>query len=283
MLEAQALRIDRPEPSEQAKYQQPWVPYPAGVEALRAMAQLIKRPREGRQQNLAIIGGPNYGKSHLLDRFVDCYPDITDVPIPRIQVLSVETPPKADGAALLRELMSAMGARFNARSPLDELLRMFCVRAESLQILMFVIDEFNNGAWGRREASTTLVHVVRAISNRLGRPIVIAGIPALEDVLRNDTQLNERFRRIVLPKWSRADDVRNLLATFEASLSMPTPSQLDGKEITEMVMNVAGPKLGRIAALLREAHRIAVAANADHIAKEHLLEAAPLLVGSAGE
>jgi hypothetical protein len=275
------VRVERDVPSERARFQDPWVPYPAGIEAVKAMAGLIKRPHEGRPQNLAIVGEPNFGKSHLLDYFVDHYPDLPDAPFPRVQVLAIDTPAKADGAALVRELMSAMGARYNSREPLDELIRKFCIRAESLQILLFILDEFNNGAWGRRDAAMTLIHAVRSISNRLRRPIVIAGTTALDEVLRNDGQLNERFRRIHLPRWTETQDVMDLLTTFEQSLNMPKASGLGSAPLCEVVINITGPKLGRIACLLREAKRIALASNAECIDKIHLHAAAPLLPGSA--
>jgi hypothetical protein len=183
------VRVERPEPSARARFRDPWVPYKAGTEVLAAMSELLSRDSQGRPRGLALIAEPNFGKSHLLDYFADCYPDIEEDE-PRIQVLHVETPPKADGAALLRVLLEEMGATFNVRSPIDVLLHKFCVRAKSLRVLMIIIDEVTNGNWGRREAAVTLVHTIRSICNKLGRPVVIAGTSRLDDLLRNDRACN---------------------------------------------------------------------------------------------
>lgn len=245
------------------------------------MAGLIGRENEGRPQGLALIGDPNFGKSHLLDHFVDSYPDIQE-DFPRIQVLYVETPAKADGSALLRELLRSMGATFNTRSPPDELMNKFCVRAQSLRILMIVIDEFTNGNWGRRDASLSLVHTLRSISNRLGRPIVIAGTTELNDLLRNDSQLNERFRRMRLPEWSDTQAVADLLTSFEATFDMPEPSNLGTAGIANKVCALGQRKLGRITVMLREAHRLAQKEGARRVELSHIETAARQQVGLPG-
>lgn len=278
-FEVSAVREDRLTPSPYARFQQPWVPYPAGIEAMKTMARLIKLPHEGRPENLAIIGGPNFGKSHLLDHFCDCYPDLPDDPIPRMQVLYTETPIKADGSSLLRQMLRDMGARFDRRAPADELLDMFCTRAESLRILMLVLDEFSNGAWGRREASVTLVATVRALSNRLGRPIVIAGTDKVVDVLRNDSQLSQRFCQLNLPQWKTLKDVKDLVATIRPTLDPAVSTELGPDETALLVMNIAGPKLGRIVVLYRKAIALALS-KGEPLAERHFHAVAGQLPGS---
>lgn len=280
MFDVRPVRVERPQPSARARFQTPWVPFPTGGEALRVMRKLLGRPHEGRPLNLALIGDADFGKSNLLDFFVDHYPDQPDADPPQVQILHIDMPAKADGAALVRELLNRMGSAVNRRDPLDELVRKFCVRAESLRVLMIVIDEFNNGAWGRREASMTLVHAVRVLNNRLGRPFVIAGTPELDDILRNDSQLNERFFRIQLPRWDRTEDVMNLIATFALKLSVPLCTELSEHDRAAAVMEIAGPKLGRIAILLREADRLAVSEKAEWISKDHLARTSKWLPGS---
>ena len=276
---AAPVRVDRATPSTRARFQVPWVPFAEGTQVLKAMSDLLGRESQGRPPGIALIAEPNFGKSHLLDHFADSYPDIEDDE-PRIQVLHAETPPKADGSALLRELLRVMGAKFNTRSPIDVLLDKFCIRAKSLRVLMIIIDEITNGNWGRREASLTLVHTIRSICNRLGRPVVIAGTTALEDLLRNDAQLSERFRRMKLPAWTDVNATADLVATFEESLAMPKPSDLATQATTELIVkHSGGGKLGRIAELLRGAARIAKREGASSITQAHLEEAALHLVG----
>lgn len=280
MFDVKPVRVERKQPSERARYRTPWVPFPEGVETVLTMRDLIARPHEGRPLNLALTGEANFGKSHLLDFFADHYPDLPDAEVPQVQILHVETPAKADGAALVRELMREMGSPYIKRDPLDELIQKFCVRASSLRVLMIIIDEFSNGAWGRREASLTLIHALRSISNRLRRPIVIAGTRSLNDILRNDPQLSERFIRHELPRWTEREAVMRLVKTFERSLELPLCPDLTESDRADSVMQYAGPKLGRIAILLREAELIARQRQAAFVDPEDLEKAASLLPGT---
>ena len=86
------------------------MPFPAGMHALKTMAKLIARPDEGRPMNLALIGDSGFGKSHLLDHFADCYPDVDNEMPPRIQVLLISVVSNSDGNMLLRELLRGLGA-----------------------------------------------------------------------------------------------------------------------------------------------------------------------------
>lgn len=273
-------RIEREVPSERAKFKERWVPYPVGMQAIKDMAALMKRPHEGRPLNLALIGEPNDGKSHLLDYFIDCYPDVFDEDIPRIQILSIEMPEKADGSKLLREMLRATGASFNSRNPSDVLMDKLCIRCDALRIHLYVIDEFHNASWGRQEASRSLLQTVRSLSNRMRRPIVIAGTTAVEDVLRNDPQLNERFRKVRLPRWTDIEELKNLLATFEPSLGLPESSNLGTTKIAESVLERVGPKMGRIAGLIRNAAKIAKEKGAVCIGEDHWKEAERILPGT---
>ena len=273
-------RVERPTPSEAARFQTPWVPFPEGVEALKLMKTLIGRPDEGRPLNFALIGEPNFGKSHLIDFFVDHYPEVKFDRGARLQIVRLDMPAKADGSALVREILRTMGAPYVRKEPLDEMIAKITVRAKLLGVLMFVIDEFNNGHWGRKDAAHTLLHAVRSIGNRTQRPFVLAGTPVLEDVLRNDGQLNERCIRRSLPQWTNQQSVLNLLKTFEARLSRPLCPEVTEEKRAQRVWDLAGSKLGRIAILLREAERRVVESGKPHIAIEDLNAVANLLPGS---
>ncbi len=275
------FREKRVTPSEGARYQDPWIPYPAGIDAMQRMARMIGAPHMGRPKCLAIVGEPNFGKSHLLDHFTDNYPDLPsgnpnnpDDTSPRIQTLLVDTPPKADGSSLLRTLLRAIGASFNTRSPPDELLRLFVVRAQSLQILMIIIDEFSNGAWGRKDAAQSLVQTVRAITTATQRPLVIAGTPKLDEVLRNDAQLSKRFKKLHLPSWSTLRDLQDLLASFETRLDMPQPSNLGSPATSELILELCGTSLGDIAEVVREARDRAIESGSPSIKVDHIRAAA---------
>lgn len=269
------VRVDRPVPSEHAHFQEPWVPFPAGVAALKRMARLIARPDEGRPMNLALIGDSGFGKSHLLDHFADCYPDIVEEMPPRIQVVLINVVTNSDGNMLFRELLRGIGATFSLRDPYDELLRAFCIKAETASIGLIILDEFHNGISGRRDRTLSMIKSVRDLSNRLRRPLVVGGNDKVKELLRYDRQLLERFAVEELPLWQEREAVKRFLASFERSLAMPEPSHLGTDAVAELVMQLAGDRMGPIAELVREAHRVAVAKGAPRIAEEHIRLAHP--------
>ena len=272
------VRVDRPTPSPRARFQDPWVPFPIGMEALKRMAKLIARPDEGRPMNLALIGDSGFGKSHLLDHFADCYPDITDEMPPRIQVLLISVVSNSDRNMLLRELLTGLGASFSLRDPYDEMLRSFCIKADTAGVGLVILDEFHNGiSGGRRERTLGMIKAVRDLSNRLRRPIVAGGNEKVKELLRYDPQLMERFAVEELPLWKDREAVKRFLATFERTLAMPEPSHLGTDDVTSLVMKLAGDRMGSIAELVREAHRVAVAQGASKIEEDHIRAAHPLV------
>lgn len=269
------VRVDRAVPSERAHFPDPWVPFPAGIHALKTMARLIARPDEGRPMNLALIGDSGFGKSHLLDHFADCYPDVVDEMPPRIQVVLINVLTNSDGNMLLRELLHGIGATFSSRDPYDELLRSFCIKAEVASVGLVILDEFHNGISGRRDRTLSMIKAVRDLSNRLRRPIVAGGIDTVKELLRYDRQLMERFAVEELPLWQDRTAVKRFLATFERSLGMPEPSHLGTDIMADLVMKLAGDRMGSIAELVREAHRVALAKSAQCITEEHIRLAHP--------
>ncbi|SDZ18962.1 TniB protein [Lysobacter sp. yr284] len=227
--------------------------------------------------NLALIGDSGFGKSHLLDHFADCYPDIADETPPRIQVVSIMVTGQSDGRALMRELLSEIGASFRPNDAYDELLRDFCIKAEVAEVGLIVLDEFHNGISERRDRTLRMITAVRDLSNRIRRPIVVAGDERVKELLRYDRQLYERFQIKELPVWTEKNAVMKFLAAFERSLGLPEESRLGTGTMADLVMELAGDHMGSIAELVREAARVAITAGAAKVTDDHLHKAHPLI------
>lgn len=252
-------RVDRKTPSPRARFQYPWVPFPEGKAVLKELSSLLHLPDEGRPRCLALMAESGYGKSHLLDFFCDSYPDIDEYDFPRIQVLYVELPPEADSARMLRETLTAMGCDFKRNDPPDEMLRKAVIQIKSLRVKCVVFDEFHNALGGRRDKTNGVVQTLRALSNRCGRPIVIAGTSKVKEVLRFDAQLYERFGKWTLPKWSDLDELRKILAGFELSMELPQGTNLGTIKMGSLILELTEGYPSRVANLLRESKRVAIA------------------------
>ena len=273
------IRVDRTVPSRIARFQDPWVPFPEGIAVIKEMKRLLDRPDEGRPKSLALLADPSFGKSHLLDYFADCFPDIADPEPPRIQVLSIELPPEADSVKLLRELLRSLKVDYSLRHPSDELLRKVVVHVQSMRVGLIVVDEFHNALSGRRDRVLGVLQTVRGLSNRGGRPIVVAGTTKVKEVLRNDEQLNQRFVQWQLPLWNDVAYVMSLLSNFEQTFGSTKSGTLSTEANAKIVINLSKGRPGTIATLLRESHREALRINGGVIDKAVLDGCAELLVG----
>jgi hypothetical protein len=273
------VRVERPVPSARAKFKDPWVPFPEGQVVLREMARLLARADEGRPLNLALLADSGFGKSHLLDYFADSYPDLESPEEPCIQVLSLELPPEADGVRLLRTVLRGLYVDFSHRTPPDELLRKAIIHIKSLRVRLLVLDEIHNALGGRRDRAIGVVQTLRAISNQCRRPMVIAGTAKVDEVLRHDEQLDERFTKWRLPVWKNADALKPFLSAFEARLSLPTAGKLGTTPMADVVIELTKGRMGRIANLLRDAGAEALSKNHGEITPELLRACASRLVG----
>lgn len=267
------VRVQRDTPSPRAKYQDPWVPFPQGADVLKTMGKLIARPNEGRPLNLALVGDSGFGKSHLFDHFADCYPDIVEEMPPRIQVLLLRMTSECDSRALMRGLLTELGATYRANDAYDELLRDVCVKAEVAEVGIILLDEFHNGINSRRDRTLNLIRAVRDLSNYLRRPIAVAGDERVRELLRYDKQLNERFQVKSLPIWNDMEMVKQYLATFDETLGLNEKSILGTDGFASRVMELAGHHMGSISELIRESGRIAAKEGASKITIKHIEKA----------
>jgi hypothetical protein len=276
------VRVSRDLPSPKAHYQDPWIPYPEGADVVKALGRLIARPDEGRPFNLALIGDSGFGKSHLLDYFADCFPDVMGEERPRIQVILLSVTAECDGRALMRGLLTELGARYKVNDAYDELLRDLCIKAEVAEVGIIVLDEFHNGINSRRDRTLNFIKAVRDISNYLRRPIAVAGDDRVKELLRYDKQLHERFQVKTLPTWGDKERVKRYLATFDPKLGLPEFSDLGTDKVAEKVMALAGDHMGSISELIREGGSLAKKDGSKKLTVEHILKAHDLVKRGLG-
>lgn len=260
-----------------------WVPYPEATEALEIMTRLLNAPNEKRPESFALIGDPSFGKSYLLDRFIDRNVAL-DGPLeeePTVPIVYIEMPESPEPAAMLREILSRIGAVFSLREPVDELMRRITVLTESLRIQLFIIDEFHKGFEGTHRQQKIMLNVARGLTNRTGRPLVVAGTEDVDSFLRNDTQLNERFIRRRLRRWSDGEETRRLLKGFERQLALRQPSKLASSDMTTHIVQLTGGRLGRISRLLVLAAEGAIVDGTEIIDKARLSKVAKQLPGES--
>ena len=230
-----------------------WISYPDANAIVAVLEELLKEDKEIRPRCLAIIGEANYGKSHLVTRFAERHTTAYDpnVDSPVQPVLCVELPGDCTPAAFLRTLIHGTGAPVNLREPNDEMMRRLCLLIKELQTKLVLIDEFHNGFKGTHRQQMIMLNLTRELSNRTRIPMAVAGIEDVDHFIRNDSQLDQRFRRIHLGSWKEDDQTRRLLKTFEDHFQLKNPSRLASLAMTKKIVELTEGKLGRISFLLK--------------------------------
>lgn len=258
-----------------------WAPYKEATDALTTMKRFLGEPNQLRPESLALIGEPNYGKSAILERFLAMNPqpyDPSDEDV-AIPIVAVELPTKSSDAALMRELISAMGANYSVKEPVDEMVRRFVRLADVMHVKLIVIDEFHNGFPGTVRQQREFLNLTRALTNRTRRPMVVAGTEEVENFITNDPQLDQRFSRIRIPRWTADIDGRRLLKGFEMKLGLRNPSNLDSVPMLELIMDLANGRLGNIARLLVSAAEAAIVDGSEVLTPDLLRSTAKRLPG----
>lgn len=261
-----------------------WVPYPEAKEVLTIMSRLFDAPNETRPESLALIGDPSFGKTYLIEQFVAAKmptDELVEGTEPEVPLVRIEMPESPEPAAMLRELIAAVNAPFSPRLPIDELMRKLMVLVESLRIRVFIIDEFHKGFHGTHRQQMVMLNVARGLTNRTKRPLIVAGTEDVDSFLRNDTQLDERFIRRRLRRWKEDADLQRLLKGFEQQLGLQQPSRLASPEMTSLIHQLTGGRMGRISRLLALAAETAILSGEECISDTLLGKMAKQLPGES--
>ena len=261
-----------------------WVPYPEAKDVLSIMTRLFEAPDETRPESLALIGDPSFGKTYLIEQFVAARmptDEIAEDSEPEVPLVRIEMPESPEPAAMLRELIAAMNAPFSPRLPVDELMRKLMVLTESLRIRVFIIDEFHKGFQGTHRQQMIMLNVARGLTNRTKRPLIVAGTEDVDSFLRNDTQLDERFIRRRLRRWKEDADLQRLLKGFEQQLGLQHPSKLASPEMTSVIHQLTGGRMGRISRLLTSSAETAILSGDERISEALLRSMAKQLPGGS--
>jgi len=249
-----------------------WIPYPDANKIIRDLKRLVNAELETRPECIAIVGDPNFGKSELLRHFHSQYekPYDPNVDTPSLPVLLAEMPEDATPSAFVRELLRECGLPLTRHEPLDMMVDRLKVLLRELHTKLILVDEFNKGFNGTHPQQQKMLNLTRGISNRTQIPLVVAGIESIDSFIKNDPQLDERFRRIRLPAWVANENSQRLHKAFEEAFQLQNPSKLGSPAMTEIIIGLARGRLGNISRLLKHAAIEAISSGVEQITKDSL-------------
>ncbi|MEX1222408.1 MAG: TniB family NTP-binding protein [Idiomarina sp.] len=244
-----------------------WIGHPTAQSILTQLEDLIEFPRNDRMKNLLIYGESNAGKSMIARRFQEKHTvqELNDEKRFDVPVLLIQAPPTANENRLYGNMLDAVFAPFSSTSNPDRRCRQLHKILPELGVKVLVIDEFHAMLNGPYDKQRQIVTALRLFSNDLKIPIVGLGTASALRVLKTDSQLDTRFRKVSLPRWVFGTDFRRLLVSFERMLPLKEPSGLSEKVIAKKIFDLSEGVMGEVSDVLIEASVSALRAGKERI------------------
>ena len=253
-------------------YEQRWYGYKSALAVLGRFQKLLIQPRSIRTPSLLLIGDTNNGKSTVVRRFADQYPPMerSDGQGRHIPVLLIQAPPVADERRFYDAILSSLEVPGRISHSTGDKQYIIKTTLAAVSVKILIVDEFLHLICGSTALHRAYHNSIKWLSNELRLSIIGAGIRSAHNSLSSDSQLENRFEIITLPRWTPGDELAQLLITIEGMLPLKEPSGL--AKHNELIANNSEVKLGEILIWLRTAAEYAINQGEESITIRTLMD-----------
>lgn len=171
------------------------IEHPRFTAAIREIARLHMRGRKsGVAEGMLLVAQTGSGKTTALEFYERRFPRVVVDETLKIPVLRVDTPESPTVKALAEAILFAMGdpgaSKGTALAKTNRIVHFF--RQCGVELLL--IDEFQHFFDGHRTAESKRVSDwLKNLINKVGIPVILAGLPRAIAVLNGNPQLRRRF------------------------------------------------------------------------------------------
>lgn len=248
-----------------------WIGYDFAIDILDKMEELMNYPRNFRMKSLLVTGTTDNGKTAIFRRFRHLHRslvnDAGDVEFP---VVSIQLPPRADECRLMEELLIAMmqPVKFGTKAP--DLFKAVRTALRDLHCKILLIDEVEHAMGANGKNQRYFIDTLKFLSNDLSLPIVAFGPAEALNVFSSDPQLDNRFKKAVLPLWEGDIEFRRYLASYEKLLPLKQASNLREMTLSNYILHKTNGTIGEITDVVKLAAMEAIRTGKEQITKQIL-------------
>ena len=197
--------------------------------AIREIARLHERGKSiGVAEGLLLVAQTGSGKTTVLQYYENRFPRIETTRGTRIPVLLVDTPESPSVKTLAEAILFAMGDPAAAKGTASEKTNRIIHLFKACGVELLFIDEFQHFHDGRRVAESKRVSDwVKNLINKVGIPVILAGLPRSIAVVNANPQLRRRFgaphymQPFSFDNQSEQLEFRGVLNSIQSRLPIP--------------------------------------------------------------
>ncbi|HEU0153151.1 MAG TPA: TniB family NTP-binding protein [Arenimonas sp.] len=241
-----------------------WIKYDRADAIIRALSDLVLKPRRDRMAGYVVTADTNNGKSRIAKRILDANPMQVmegEEARFRLPVVLHEMLPGPTESAMLDNILDQLGVPYRSTDPVQEKRRVVILSLQAAETKLLMIDEIQRMLGARREARLVLLDAIRYIASQVPLPIAAFSTPRGTAALASSDELINRLRALPLPPWPLDKDFQSLLASFELRLPLTKPSKLSAPSFASLIHALTEGYIGEVYDLLEFALREALVAK----------------------
>lgn len=225
-----------------------WIGYTRAEFALKEIENILESPIQSRPKNMLIFGPTNNGKSMILEEFKKRHPwqSIPDRENLYIPCLKMQAPPVPNERRFYNKLLDALHSPYRINGSVEYKMQKVELILRKTGTRILIIDELHHVLAGSARQQSGFLNVLKHLSNELSISIVAAGIEDAKNVINSDSQMENRFIPLELPRWSFNEDYLRLIATYESRLPFKEKSDLHLPEISQKILDMSEGLIGEI-------------------------------------
>ena len=231
-----------------------WVGYTLAKEVMNNFEDLIELPRTSRMPSVMLMGESNNGKTVIIERFANKYPQYFDDEKEEIKqkVLMVEAPPYPDEKRffqqILRKLLVPFRSNHKPEVLFDQVLNVF----QKIELKVLIIDEIHHLLAGNSTKRQQFLNSIKSLSNQLSISIIAVGTKDAFHVFQSDPQISSRFDNLILTRWHLDREYLKFLLSYQKLLPLKKEYSLVEKDIASKILSLTNGNIGEITKILKK-------------------------------